>query len=127
MNLLEWRLLDFDEASSVLRVEMQAKSEFLNPAGFVHGGMLAAMLDETVAPTVAAGLGPGEFAVTLEIKVTFVSPAKVGRIVGTGKVVSKGRTICFLEGQLHDADGILLATATATSKITRSVTPRADA
>jgi acyl-coenzyme A thioesterase PaaI-like protein len=57
----------------------------------------------------------------LEIKVNFISPAKVGRVLGTGRIVSRGRSICFLEGQLHDDQGKLLATAMATSKIGRVV------
>jgi len=74
--------------------------------------MLAAMLDETLSPTLALTLGPGEFAPALEIKVNFISPAKVGRALGTGRIVSRGRSICFLEGQLHDDQGNLLATET---------------
>ena len=61
---------------------MQARPDFVNPVGFIHGGMLAAMLDETLSPTLALTLGPGEFAPTLEIKVNFISPAKVGRGAG---------------------------------------------
>jgi uncharacterized protein (TIGR00369 family) len=76
---------------------MQARPDFVNPAGFIHGGMLAAMLDETLSPTLAFDPGPGEFAPTLEIKVNFISPAKVGRVLGTGRIVSRGRSICFLE------------------------------
>lgn len=117
MDLLGWKFLMFDAASQVIKVEMQARAEFLNPAGFIHGGMLAAMLDETLSPALGATLGPGEFAPTLEIKVNFLAAAKVGTIHGTGRIVSKGRSICFLEGQLHDERGKLLATATATSKI----------
>jgi len=85
-TLLGWKFVDFDAEQQVIRVEMQARPEFLNPAGLIHGGMLAAML----SPALAATLGPGEFAPTLEIKVNFVSPAKVGRIFGTGRVVSRG-------------------------------------
>jgi uncharacterized protein (TIGR00369 family) len=118
-NLLGWKFLDFDPAQQVIRVEMQARPEFINPAGVIHGGMLAAMLDETPSPALAATLGPGEFAPTLEIKVNFISPAKVGRVLGTGRVVSRGRSICFMEGQLHDEQGNLLATASATSKVGR--------
>jgi uncharacterized protein (TIGR00369 family) len=81
--------------------------------------MLAAMLDETLSPTLALTLGPGEFAPTLELKVSFIAAMKVGRIVGTGRIVHRGRSICFMDGQLHDSDGKLLATATATSKIGR--------
>ncbi|WFU41514.1 PaaI family thioesterase [Bradyrhizobium sp. CB82] len=119
-KLLGWRFVDFDEARQVMKVEMQARPEFLNPAGVIHGGILAAMLDETLAPTLAATLGAGEFAPTLELKVNFIAPAKVGRILGTGRIVSRGRSICFLEGQLHDDAANLLATATGTSKIGRS-------
>jgi len=119
-TLLGWKFVDFDAEQQVIKVEMQARPEFLNPAGLIHGGMLAAMLDETLSPALAATLGPGEFAPTLEIKVNFVSPAKVGRIFGTGRIVSRGRSICFLEGQLHDEQATLLATGSATSKIGRS-------
>jgi uncharacterized protein (TIGR00369 family) len=75
-KLLGWKYLEFDPLSQVLKVEMQARPDFVNPAGFIHGGMLAAMLDETLSPTLALTLGPGEFAPTLEIKVNFISPAK---------------------------------------------------
>ncbi|MDX3969198.1 MAG: PaaI family thioesterase [Bradyrhizobium sp.] len=122
-KLLGWKFLDFDAAAQVIRVEMQARPEFINPAGVIHGGMLAAMLDETLSPALAATLGPGEFAPTLEIKVNFISPAKLGRVLGTGRIVSRGRSICFMEGQLHDEQGNLLATASATSKIGRKGNP----
>ena len=118
-RLLGWKFLDFDREKLTIRVEMKAGPEFVNPAGFVHGGMLAAMLDETLSPALAATLGPGEFAPTLEIKVNFIAPAKVGRVLGSARVVSRGRSICFMEGALHDEKGTLLATATATSKIGR--------
>jgi uncharacterized protein (TIGR00369 family) len=118
-KLLGWKFISFDEDTHVLKVEMQARPDFLNPAGLVHGGMLAAMLDETLSPTLALTLGPGEFAPTLELKVSFIAATKVGRIVGTGRIVHRGRSICFMDGQLHDSDGKLLATATATSKIGR--------
>ena len=62
--------------SRSINLEMQARPEFINPAGLIHGGMLAAMLDETLSPALAATLGPGEFAPTLEIKVNFITPAK---------------------------------------------------
>jgi len=119
-TLLGWKFLEFDAELQVIKVEMQARPEFVNPAGLIHGGMLAAMLDETLSPALAATLGPGEFAPTLEIKVSFVAPAKVGRIIGVGRIVSRGRSICFMEGQLHNEQGTLLATASATSKIRRS-------
>jgi hypothetical protein len=57
-KLLGSKYLEFDQSSQVLKVEMQARPDFVNPAGFIHGGMLAAMLDETLSPTLALTLGP---------------------------------------------------------------------
>lgn len=116
-DLLGWQFIDFDSEAMVLRAEMEGRPEFLNPAGFIHGGMLAAMLDEIVAPTVAATLEPDQIALTLEIKVSFVAPAAAGRIIGRGRIVSRGRSICFVEAELRNDGGTLLAIATATSKV----------
>ena len=44
------KLLDFDAEQQVIKVEMQARPEFVNLAGLIQGGMLAAMLDETLSP-----------------------------------------------------------------------------
>jgi 2-keto-4-pentenoate hydratase len=82
-KLLGWKFLEFDASQQVIKVEMQARPEFINPADLIHGGMLAAMLDETLSPALAATLGPGEFAPTLEIEVNFITPVKVGRVLGT--------------------------------------------
>lgn len=61
-KLLGWKFLEFNDEQQVIKVEMHARPEFVNPAGLIHGGMLAAMLDETLSPALAATLGPGEFA-----------------------------------------------------------------
>lgn len=116
-RLLNSRILEIDETERMVRVEMEARPDFINPAGTVHGGMLAAMLDETIGLTLSSCLGPEEFPVTVEIKVCFIAGAKAGPLIGTGKVVSLGRSICFVEGRLNDPLEGLVATATATMKI----------
>jgi acyl-coenzyme A thioesterase PaaI-like protein len=49
--------------------------------------------------------------------VSFVRPARPGTLIGEGRVVSRGRTIAFLAGELSTAAGELVATATATAYI----------
>ena len=77
------------------------------------------MLDDTLGPALVATLADGEFAPTLELKVSFLRHAAPGRITGTGRVVHRGGTIAFLAGELKDPAGELLATATATARIVR--------
>ena len=81
------------------------------------------MLDDTLGPALVATLGPAQFAPTLNLNVAFERPAKVGTIVGKGRVLKRGKDICFLAGELYQ-DGERIASATATA-IVRSMAPGA--
>ena len=74
------------------------------------------MLDDTMGPALAATLGPGQFAPTLNLNVSFERPGKVGTVVGHGRVLKRGSDVCFLAGELFQ-DGKRIASATATALI----------
>jgi uncharacterized protein (TIGR00369 family) len=117
--LLGFRLLDIDGDEGWIRVEFEAKPEFLNPMGVVQGGFVAAMLDDTLGPALTATLAPDEFAPTLELKVQFIRPARPGKLIGEGRLVARGGTIAFLSGELTTESGELVATATATARVVK--------
>lgn len=116
---LGFKLLEIDPERGAIRVQFEAKPEFLNPMGVVQGGFVAAMLDDTLGPALVCTLPPGHFAPTIELKVNFIRPAQLGALIGEGRVVSRGGTIAFLEGELRTAQGDLVATATATARIVK--------
>jgi uncharacterized protein (TIGR00369 family) len=118
-SLLGFELVDVNPELGTIEIAFTATERFLNPAGDVQGGFLAAMLDDTMGPALVATLDDGEWAPTIDLQVQFLSPARPGRLGGTGRVVRKGRDIAFLAGELRDADGQLVATATATARIRR--------
>ena len=118
-KLLGWKVLEAVPGSGRIRVQFEATEAFTNPMGNVQGGLLAAMLDDTLGPALATTFAPQEFAPTLELKVNFVRPAKPGTLFGTGWVVHRGGSVAFLQGELHDANGNLLATASATARLIR--------
>ena len=114
---LGFELRDVDPDAGTIEVGFTASEAFLNPAGNVQGGFLAAMLDDTLGPALVATLAPDQFAPTLELNVSFLRPATVGPLVGRARVVHRGGTIAFLEGTLSDPAGEDVATATATARI----------
>ncbi len=118
-KLLGFKVLEAVPGSGRIRVQFEATDEFTNPIGNVQGGILAAMLDDTMGPALATTFGAHEFAPTLELKVSFVRPGKPGPIFGTGWVVHRGGSVAFLQGELHDAAGELLATGSATARLVR--------
>jgi uncharacterized protein (TIGR00369 family) len=116
-RLLGWTLLSIDPGRGEIRVRFEAKPDFLNPAGTVQGGILSAMLDDTMGPAAVALLGGNRFTQTLELKTSFYRPARPGPIVGFGRVAHRGRDLLFLEGTLSDGEGKSLAAATSTARI----------
>jgi len=107
---------DIDPERGTIEVAFEARAEFLNPAGTVQGGFLAAMLDDTMGPALAATLRAGEFAPTVTLNVQFHRPAKPGPLRGFGRVTMRGREICHLGAELLQ-DGKVVASATATAVI----------
>ena len=105
-----------DGERGTVEIKFEAKPEFLNPAGNVQGGFLAAILDDTMGPALLATLDAGEFAAMVNLNVQFHRPAKVGPLKAVGRVVLRGRKICQLSGELMQNDKIV-ATATATAVI----------
>jgi uncharacterized protein (TIGR00369 family) len=112
--LLGWEVEAVDPEAGTIELWFTAKEDFLNLAGNVQGGFLAAMLDATLGPVLGATLADGEWAPTISLNVQFVRPAKPGKLRGRGRVVRRGRDIAFLAGELTDGDDII-ATATASA------------
>ncbi len=116
-TLLGWTLLDHDPRTGTIRVGFDGRAQFANPAGFVQGGMLAAMLDDTMGAAVFAATDGRLYTVTIGMNVSFLAPARPGRLVGEGRIVQLGKTVAFTEGSLSGADGRVLARATAHARL----------
>lgn len=121
--LLGWELVSVDPGAGTIEVAFAASDQFLNPAGVIQGGFVAAMLDGTLGPALGATLGPGQFAPTTDLHVQFLRPARPGRLTGRGRVVRRGRDVAFLAGELADDSGQIVAVATATAQIRGSSRP----
>jgi uncharacterized protein (TIGR00369 family) len=117
---LGWHLRDADIAAGAIEIGFEGKPAFCNPAGYVQGGFLAAMLDDTMGPAVLVRSNGSLFTPTIELKVSFISPASPGLLIGRGRIVHMGRSIAFLEGSLCASGGELIATATASARLVPS-------
>jgi uncharacterized protein (TIGR00369 family) len=118
--LLGWHILDAKPEQGWIRIGFEGKPEFRNPAGFIQGGILAAMLDDTMGPAVFAMTHGELYTATIDMNVSFLAPAKVGPLFGEAKVLQLGKTIAFIEGQLTDIAGTLIARATTSARLVAS-------
>lgn len=104
-DLLPPEVVEDTEGRTVLR--FHPEPEWTIGSGVVQGGIVAAMLDMAMAMA-ARGLS------TASITVEILRPV-VGPVTATGVVDKKGRRLLFASGELHDADGRLVARGTQTA------------
>lgn len=114
---LGWEIVDARPADGWIRTRFEASPAFLTPAGFVQGGFLAAMLDDTMGPAMFIYSEGRLFTPTIEMHVSFLAPARAGPLYGEGQVVQAGKSIAFLEGKLMDLSGVIVARATASARL----------
>jgi uncharacterized protein (TIGR00369 family) len=111
---------DVSEAESGrVVVTAQPTDSHLNPAGTVHGGLAATLLDSAMGLAIHTTLEKGVGQTTLEFKISLVRPItpETGPIRAEGTVISRGRRVGTAEGRITDGQGRLLAHGTTTCLI----------
>jgi uncharacterized protein (TIGR00369 family) len=119
-RLLGWHVLDVRPNDGWIRIGFDGKAEFCNPAGLIQGGILCAMLDDTMGPAVFVKTEGRLYTATISTTVNYLAPAKVGPIIGEASVLRLGSVVAFVEGKLMDASGLVLATATTNARLIES-------
>ncbi len=99
---------------------MTADERFGNPVGIVQGGFVAAFADSAMgAASVTFAKDRKVFSANAEIKVSFLKPAKVGStLTCTAYVISGGNRAAFIEADVVDSAGTLVAKASSTYLLT---------
>ncbi|HEX5210328.1 MAG TPA: PaaI family thioesterase [Pseudolabrys sp.] len=116
------RTLGYDIAEAAngrVIVTAMPSDAFLNPAGTVHGGLAATLLDTCMGLAVHSTLEKGVSQTTLEFKISLVRPitSETGPVRAEGVVMTRGRRVGTAEGRLTDGTGRLLAHGTTTCLI----------
>lgn len=95
---------------------MRADERFANPTGIIQGGFVAALADSAMgASSVTWARERRVFCANAELKISFMSPARVGStLTCAASVVSGGQRAAFLEAEIVDDEGRLVAKASST-------------
>ncbi len=112
-----FRIITLDSTAGIAECGFLAGEEHLNAIGTIHGGVIVTLLD--TAMTIAA-LGASRHSVmlpTLELKTSFLQAALPGPLTGFGRMRRLGKSVAFLEGELRNAAGDVLAVASATARV----------
>jgi len=111
-----------EAANGRVVVTAEPRDIHLNPAGTVHGGLTATLLDSCMGLAIQSTLEKGVGQTTLEFKISLLRPItpQTGTIRAEGNVLTRGRRVGTAEGRVTDGAGRLLAHGTTTCLIFQS-------
>ncbi|MGB5353068.1 MAG: PaaI family thioesterase [Woeseia sp.] len=115
LQFLGFRLVDWRDGFA--RIEMPVRGVHRNTVGYLHGGVIASLLD--IAGAVCGSYGAkAEFvSVTVNLNSTFITPHQGERVVVEGELIRRSNSLFFAQAKLYNPEkNILCAIATGTYK-----------
>jgi uncharacterized protein (TIGR00369 family) len=95
-------------------------SSHSNPAGMVHGGLLATLMDHTLSAVAWEAIGR-RACVTVQLDTQFLVPVVPGAFLqATAKVVRSTRSLVFVQGTLAVDDEVVLSGSAVLKVLTAS-------
>jgi uncharacterized protein (TIGR00369 family) len=91
------------------RMRLPYRPEFQQPAGVVHGGVIASLIDTVVVPAIGSGYDEPRQMFTIDIALRFLAPLRQEDAVVEGWVVQRGRSIVFCDAEVRGAQSDTVA------------------
>ena len=88
-----------------VEIEMPYRADLTQQHGFIHGGIITAIVDSACGYAAFSLSAPETAVLTVEYKVNFVAPAKGDRLLARGEVVRPGATVTVCKGDVMAYDG----------------------
>src|SRR5947209_4687533 len=111
-QLLGFVLRSIEPGRAVFEMEIDERHH--NPMGTLHGGVYCDLADAAMGFAYAATLGEGESLTTVELKVNFLKAVRRARLTAAARVVKAGGTVGYIECDVKDQTGTLVARASST-------------
>ncbi|HIC42878.1 MAG TPA: PaaI family thioesterase [Sulfurimonas sp.] len=99
-----------DEDGAVLSI--QIKKEHLQHLGYIHGGVISTLADNTGWFVLEPHLKLGQTAMTQELTLNYLRPGKGKNLKAVGKLIKLGKTMGFVNVEVF-CDDVLICTSSS--------------
>lgn len=121
---LKFSVAEAEDSLSTVIAHAAISDRYEGPPGYLHGGIIATLLDEAMSK---ANRAQGVTAMTRQMAVEYLRPVPSGAPIRIeGRVTRVEGRKHWAEAKIADADGVLLASATALFIAIRDRHPRVD-
>lgn len=94
------------------RMRLPFRPELEQPAGVVHGGAIATLIDTVVVPAVGQGYDAGWAYFTVQMNIRYIGPVAGEDAIAEGWIDQRGRSMVFCAAEVRSASGKLAADGT---------------
>jgi len=94
--------------------EMEADERHHTPMGTLHGGIYCDIADAAMGYAYAATLAEGETFTTIELKINFLRAVRKATLIAEARVVKAGSAVGYVECEVKDQTGKMVAKAAST-------------
>ncbi len=99
------------------RLRLPYRPDLIQPAGVVHGGAIATLIDTVVVPALASPYESFPQLLTIDLQIQFMAALRGEDAIAEGWIVKRGRSIAFCRAEVLAASGELVATGTLTYRV----------
>jgi len=115
LEFLGFRLIDWREG--FVRMDMQIRPDHRNTVGYLHGGVIASLLDISGALAGSYGRSKESVSVTINMSTNYLSPLQGDSVTAEAELVRSTRSLFFTQSRILDPENKrLCATAMGTYK-----------
>ena len=118
-GLLDIKVIRAENGHSLLRLEVGRKHVHSEEDPRVGGGVILSLADAAAHHAIASLLENDELHATVEVKLNFISPGRLGVLEAEGVILHKGRRISVSEVTIRQ-DNRLIAKAQGTETTVRT-------
>ncbi|MFW9824019.1 MAG: PaaI family thioesterase [Candidatus Thorarchaeota archaeon] len=109
-STLGLNLKEIGEGKAVF--EILVKDE-LTQNGYVHGGVIASLIDSACACAAISLVYPEGYITTIDLQVEYLKPVAKGILVGKAKCNKAGKNIFFCKAKVWNDEGQLIGTGSS--------------
>jgi uncharacterized protein (TIGR00369 family) len=116
-ELIGFRMISAELGRSVMQLDASARHA--NPMGTLHGGVVCDLADAAMGTAMASTLEDDETFTTLDLTSKFFKPIWEARLGAVARVIRRTRSLGFIECDVTDETGSLVAKVFSTCMVLR--------
>lgn len=120
-QLLGFQVTNFCDGCTT--IEMDITKKYWNPMRTLHGGVYCDLADAAMGFSFLTTLNEDELFTTVDLRINYLRSVTTGKLIASSKIIKRGKRLGYMECEIVDEKGELVAKASSTCIIQKRIKP----